>query len=212
LSDARIRVIAADDHPLYREALAEAITACDRIELLEICSDGRAALDAIRRHAPDVAVIDMKMPKLDGRYVAERVQELNLATRVLFVSEYNDGELVLAALTAGAAGYLSKSATATEISDAIVAISEGAAVLPPSVRDELVSTLHEHGHPDPRLSEREASVLKLIADGYSTKEIAEELHIAVPTAKTHTQNLYAKLGVNGRGAAVAAAMRRGLLD
>jgi two-component system nitrate/nitrite response regulator NarL len=207
-----IRVVAADDHPLYREAMAEAIATCENVELVEICADGRAALNAIRRHEPDVAVLDMKMPKLDGRRVAERVQELGLATRVLFVSEYCEGELVLGALTAGGDGYLPKSATAAEISKAIVRVAAGETVLPAAVGGELVSTLHEHGHSELRLSDRESSVLRLIADGMSTREIAERLHVAVPTAKTHTQNLFSKLGVNTRGAAVASAMRRGLLD
>jgi two-component system nitrate/nitrite response regulator NarL len=209
--DPTITVVIADDHPLFRAALAETISGAERLTLLAAASDGEEALDLIRTHRPDVAVLDMRMPRLDGREVVRRVRQNELATRVLFVSEYHGGELVLQALTAGGAGYLSKAASGDEICSAIARVAAGDAVLPSDIGTDLASTLREHGDTGTRLTARELGVLELIAEGESANMIAERLHLAVPTVKTHIQNLYAKLGVNDRGAAVAESMRRGLL-
>jgi two-component system nitrate/nitrite response regulator NarL len=208
----RVSVIIADDHPLFRSALREAIDADERIQVVAVGVDGQEALDLIRRHGPDVAVLDMRMPRLDGREVVRRVRQAELPTRILFVSEYHGGELVLQALTAGGAGYLSKAASADEICNAVVRIAQGEAVLPSDIGTDLASTLRERGDTGTRLTARELGVVALIAEGESANVIAERLHLAVPTVKTHIQNLYAKLGVNDRGAAVAEAMRRGLLS
>jgi two-component system, NarL family, nitrate/nitrite response regulator NarL len=208
----RVRVVIADDHPLFRAALTETIAGSDKLEVVATASDGQEALEMIRDHSPDVAVLDMRMPRLDGREVVRRVRQAELPTRVLFVSEYHGGELVLQALTAGGAGYLSKSASAAEICDSIVRIAKGDAVLPSEIGTDLASTLRERGDTGTRLTARELGVLELIAEGESANIIAQRLHLAVPTVKTHIQNLYAKLGVNDRGAAVAEAMRRGLLS
>jgi two-component system, NarL family, nitrate/nitrite response regulator NarL len=207
-----VNVVVADDHPLYRQALCESIEANPLLDLVAIAADGRQALEAIQLHGPDVAVLDMRMPELDGQEVALRLRQRDATTRVLFVSEYHGGELVLQALTAGGAGYLPKTATGEEICAAIVRVAHGEAVLPSEVGGHLASTLYEHGHLATKLSPRELSVLQLIAEGNSARVIAERLQVAVPTVKTHTQNLYAKLGVSDRGAAVAEAMRRGLVD
>jgi two-component system, NarL family, nitrate/nitrite response regulator NarL len=206
-----VTVVVADDHPLFRKALQETIDGQDGLQVVGVAADGEQALELIRAHEPQVAVLDVRMPKLDGREVVRRVRQAELPTRVLFVSEYHAGELVLQALTAGGAGYLSKSATAEEICAAIVRISRGDAVLPSDVGTDLATTLRERGDSATRLTARELSVLELIAEGESAGVIAQRLHLAVPTVKTHTQNLYAKLSVNDRGAAVAEAMRRGLL-
>ena len=208
----RVSVIIADDHPLFRAALTETIAGSDELEVIATASDGQEALELIRSHRPDVAVLDMRMPRLDGREVVRRVRQAELPTRVLFVSEYHGGELVLQALTAGGAGYLSKSASATEICASIGRIARGDAVLPSDVGTDLASTLRERGDTGSHLTARELGVLELIAEGESANVIAQRLQLAAPTVKTHIQNLYAKLGVNDRGAAVAEAMRRGLLS
>jgi two-component system, NarL family, nitrate/nitrite response regulator NarL len=206
-----VTVVVADDHPLFRKALQQTIDAEDGLTVVGVAADGLEALELIHAHKPQVAVLDVRMPRLDGREVVRRVQEAELKTRVLFVSEYHGGELVLQALTAGGAGYLSKAATAEEICASIVRIADGGAVLPSDVGTDLATTLRERGDGGTRLTARELSVIELIAEGESAGDIAERLHLAVPTVKTHIQNLYAKLGVNDRGAAVAESMRRGLL-
>jgi len=207
-----VRVVVADDHPLYLEALSQTIERRDGLMLVATATDGEGALEIVRSHKPDVAVLDMRMPKLDGREVVRRLRETEPATRVLFISEYSGGELVLQALTAGAAGYLPKSASGDEICAAIARISRGESVLPAEIGNELAGTLRERGSTGTHLTAREINVLELIAEGEPATMIAERLHLAVPTVKSHIQNLYAKLGVNDRGAAVAEAMRRGLLS
>jgi two-component system, NarL family, nitrate/nitrite response regulator NarL len=206
------RVVAADDHPLYRAALVEAIKSSARIELIAVACDGEEALAAVRRHEPDVVVLDMRMPGLDGQAVVRQIRRLGSRARVLFVSEYHDGGLVLDSLSAGGAGYLSKASTAEEICAAIEQVANGECVLPSDVGRGLASAVREHRHADVQLSDRERTVLQLIAQGKTAPQIAAQLHLAVPTVKTHTKNLYAKLGVGDRGAAVAEAMRRGLVE
>jgi two-component system nitrate/nitrite response regulator NarL len=207
-----VRVVVADDHPLYRAALVDVLQAGNGLELVATASDGREALELIRRHLPDVAILDMRMPHLDGREVMRRMRQEEIRTRVLFVSEYHGGEVVLQALTAGAAGYLSKGATAIEIVEAIHRIVRGDSVLPSDIGTDVATALRERGEVGIHLTARELGVLELIAEGETANVIAQRLHLAVPTVKTHIQNLYAKLGVNDRGAAVAEAMRRGLLS
>ena len=142
-----------------------------------------------------------------------RLGEDRPVTRVLFISEYIGGEIVLQALTAGAAGYLPKSSTPEEICDAIVRISQGESVLPAEIGTGLAGTLRDRGHVGAHhLTARELGVLELIAEGESANVIADRLHLAVPTVKSHIQNVYAKLGVNDRRAAVAEAMRRGFIS
>jgi two-component system nitrate/nitrite response regulator NarL len=207
-----ITVLIADDHPLFLAALAETLAGGERLEVVATATDGQEALDLIRSHRPDVALLDMRMPRLDGREVVRRIRHAELPTRVLFVSEYHGGELVLQALTAGGAGYLSKAASAEEIRAAVIKVAEGEAVLPSDIGTDLASTLRDRGDTGARLTARELGVLELIAEGESANVIAQRLHLAVPTVKTHIQNLYAKLGVNDRGSAVAESMRRGLLS
>jgi two-component system, NarL family, nitrate/nitrite response regulator NarL len=207
-----VRVVVADDHPLFLGALSRTIEACSALTLLAGGRDGQEALDMIRLHRPDVAVLDMRMPRLDGREVMRRLREDQPVTRVLFISEYIGGELVLQALTAGAAGYLPKSSSPEEICDAIIRIARGESVLPAEIGTELAGTLRDRGQSGMHLTARELGVLALIAEGESANMIADRLHLAVPTVKSHIQNLYAKLGVNDRGAAVAEAMRRGLIS
>jgi two-component system nitrate/nitrite response regulator NarL len=208
----RTTVVVADDHPLYRAALGEAVDASPSLELVALAADGSEALAAVRRHEPDVVLLDMRMPELGGQAVARRLREQQSSTRVLFISEYHDGELVLDALSAGGAGYLTKAATAEQICVAIEQVAAGECVLPPEVGQGLASAVREHRHVEVRLSEREQTVLELIAEGNTAPLIAGQLHLATPTVKTHIKNLYSKLGVSDRGSAVAEAMRRGLVQ
>jgi two-component system, NarL family, nitrate/nitrite response regulator NarL len=205
-------VVVADDHPLYRAALEDAIRSGPGLQLVAVASHGGEALEAICAHRPDVALLDMRMPELDGQSVVRRLRELELDTSVLFISEYHDGALVLDSLGAGAAGYLAKSATAEQICDAVHQVAAGECVLPSDVGTGLASAIRERVPTTVNLSEREQTVLQLIAEGNTARQIAHRLHLAVPTVKTHIKNVYAKLGVSDRGAAVAEAMRRGLVD
>jgi len=209
----RISVVVADDHPLYRDGVVRALTASGQIEVVSEAGDGRAALDAIRSQRPDVALVDYRLPELDGVAVVNAVTRDALPTRVLLVSAFTDSGVVYRALETGAAGFLPKEARREEIVDGVLACARGETVLPPEVATGLVSEIRlRKRHDAPALTEREQEILRMIADGKSLPAIAKELFLGVTTVKTHVQHLYEKLGVSDRAAAVAAAMRRGLLE
>jgi two-component system nitrate/nitrite response regulator NarL len=209
----KVRVVVADDHPLYRDGVVRALTASGQIEVVAEAADGREALDEIREQSPDVALLDYKLPDLDGVSVLQAVVRDSLGTRVLLLSAFTDSGLVYEALQIGAAGYLPKEAKREEIVDAVLACARGDLVLPPDLTSGLVSEIRMRRTTDaPALTDREREVLRLIADGKSLPEIAKELYLGVTTVKTHAQHLYEKLGVSDRAAAVAEAMRRRLIE
>lgn len=206
-------MLVADDHPLFREAVVRTVKDRPELELVAEAVDGTEALDAIRELAPDVAVLDLKMPRLDGLQVLNAVQRDGLPTRVLLLSAFLDGALAFEAVAAGAAAYLSKEADRRRIAEAIAAVARGETVLDPEIQGGLAAEIRLRGAKErPALSDREREVLRHIADGRSAPQIAELLFLSTGTVKSHLQSLYEKLGVSDRAAAVAEAMRRGLLE
>ena len=209
----KVRVVVADDHPLYREGVVRALRSSGQIEVVAEAVDGRAALAALQEHLPDVAVLDYKLPRLDGLAVTHAIVRDGLATKVLILSALTDGGIVYKAIETGAAGYLAKEARREEIVDAVLACARGDSILSGELASGLVSEIRMRSRDDaPILTEREHEILRLIAAGRSLPEIAKELYIGVTTVKTHAQHLYAKLGVSDRAAAVAEAMRHGLIE
>jgi two-component system nitrate/nitrite response regulator NarL len=212
-STTKVRVVVADDHPLYRDGLVRALTASGQVDVVAEAGDGREALAAIRELLPDVALVDYRLPSLDGVAVAHAVQRDGLATRVLLVSAFTDSGVVYRALETGASGFLPKEARREQIVDAVLACARGENVLPPEVASGLIAEIRMRRTSDaPVLTDREQEILRLIAEGKSLPAIAKELFLGVTTVKTHVQHLYEKLGVSDRAAAVAVAMRRGLLE
>src|ERR671939_1479351 len=181
--------------------------------LVAEAADGREALTAIQDRRPDVALLDYKLPELDGVAVTNAVVRDELPTRVLLVSAFTDSGVVYQALETGAAGFVSKEARSEQILDAVLACARGENVVPPDIAAGLVSEIRLRKHDDrPALTPREQEILHLIAAGKSLPEIAKELYLGLTTVKTHVQHLYEKLGVSDRAAAVASAMRRGLIE
>jgi two-component system nitrate/nitrite response regulator NarL len=208
-----VRVLVADDHPLVREGLVRAVRDRPALELVASAGDGREALDAIRSLRPDVALIDVKMPELDGMEVVRAVTRDELPTRVVFLSAYVDSAVAFRALAEGAAGFLSKESSTQAVCDAILAASRGETVLSPEVQGGIAEEIRMRAAPErPALSPRENEVLGLIAEGLSAPDIGRRLHLSPATVKGHLHSLYEKLGVSERAAAVAEAMRRGLLE
>lgn len=209
----RVRVIVADDHPVTREGIVRALKSSGKIEVLAEAADGRAALTAIRELGPAVALIDYKMPELDGLEVTRAVTRDGLATRVVLLSAFDDSSVVYKALAEGAAGYLTKDADSDEIIAAVITCAGGATYLPTQLAGALAGEVQARARGDSALlTPREGEVVRMIADGLTVPQIASRLHLAPSTIKTHVQNLYDKLGVSDRGAAVAEAMRRRLLE
>ncbi len=209
----RTRVLIADDHPLFRDALVEAVRHRPDLELVGTAEDGRVAIDEIRRLEPEVALVDMRMPELDGSQVLNAVVRDGIPTKVLFLSTHTESSMVYDLLAGGASGYLDKTSSAEEVCNAIAATSRGETVLSARIEGDVLQQIRIRGsETETKLTAREQEVLNLVADGHSAPVIAERLYIEASTVKTHLQNLYEKLGVSERAAAVAEGMRRGLLE
>ena len=211
---ARVRVLVADDHPIYREGIIRAIKERPDLELVGEASDGREALEAIKSLDTDVALLDIRMPGLEGPQVLKALQRDGIKTNVIFLSAFMEGELAYETVAAGARGYLSKESSREEICDAIVAVARGGTALAPEAQAGLAEQVQERERigDEPQLTPREREVLHLIAEGLSAPDIGRRIHLSPTTVKSHLHKLYEKLGVSDRAAAVAEAMRRGLLE
>lgn len=208
-----LRVVVADDHPLFRNGIADAVRRQANMELAAECADGPSALQALREHQPDVATLDLGLPGMHGRDVIRAAVEDGLPTRVVVVSGHVDASLVHATLSAGAAGYLSKQAAAEEITQALGEVAEGQTVLCREAQAALASRFRrEHEEGRTLLTGREIGVLRLLADGLGAAQIGRELSISVTTVKSHLQHVYDKLGVSTAAGAVSQGIRRGMLD
>lgn len=208
-----IRVVVADDHPMFREGVVRALNSSGRATVVAELSDGRNALAKIQELKPDVALLDYKMPDLDGLDVLQVITRDELPTRVIVLSAFDEGSLVYRALAEGAAGYLTKESGRDEIVAAVIECASGAEYLPASLASRLASEVKNRGRNEAALlSPRETEIITMIAKGLSVPQIAQRLHLAPSTIKTHIQNLYDKLGVSDRAAAVAEAMRRRLVQ
>jgi two-component system nitrate/nitrite response regulator NarL len=208
-----VRVLAADGQPLYRDAVARAIRARPELELVAQACDGRQALKAIGDSRPDVAIIGGTLDGLSGQQVLNAVARDGLATRVLMIAARPEPEQVYAALAGGAAGFLTKDADARELCDAVTAVARGRTVLAAGLEADVAGEIRLRSRNNgPLMTGRERETLTLIAEGLSAPEIGRVLHLSTATVKTHIRHIYEKLGVSERAAAVAEAMRRGLLE
>ncbi len=184
-----------------------------RLELVGEAETGRQALALIKEHRPDVAVLDLRMPDLDGDQVVESITRDGIATRALIVSGDLSPENAYGLIESGAAGLMSKTEGAERVTDAVIAVARGDTVLPPDLHAGLMDQIRDHA--DPRqtlLSPRELEMLVDLAKGLSAPEIGRQRHLSSSTVKSYLHQLYEKLGVSDRAAAVAEGMRRGLID
>lgn len=206
-------IFIADDHPVYREGLAQNWKNVPQIEVVGSAGDGKSALAAIRELKPDVAVMDLQLPELDGMEVLETLFAEAAPTNILVLTAYMDSKTVFRAFTHGARGFLEKAASFDEITDAVMRIGAGGTIIAPFAQDVLARELRTRRDTPsrPTLTAREVEILRLAADGHSGQKIANELHISLTTVKTHLQHIYEKLEVSDRASAVAQAIRRGIL-
>jgi two-component system, NarL family, nitrate/nitrite response regulator NarL len=207
-----ISVLAADRHPLFREGVARAIRQRARLQLVDEVADGRAALDRILRHQPDVAILDADLSTLDGAQVLNAVVRDGLATRVLLLAAAVDPDAAYSAIANGAAGVLSKHTGAQELCGAVETAATGEVVLGPEAQTGLAVAIRRRAlRPRPIISDRDEQILLLVAEGRSAAQIATALGLSTGTVKTALLGIYERLGVSERAAAVAAAFRRGLI-
>jgi two-component system, NarL family, response regulator LiaR len=208
-----IRVLIADDQPVVRQGLRTFLELHDDIEVVGEAEDGERALEAVAALAPDVVLMDLVMPRLDGIAAIERLRERGSAARVIVLTSFLDEDKVLPAVRAGAAGYLLKDAEPAELVRAIRTVDGGEALLHPAVAARVLRELADDGERAQRhelLTPREREVLALLARGRANKAIAFELGVAEKTVKTHVGNILGKLGLSDRTQAALYAVREGL--
>jgi DNA-binding NarL/FixJ family response regulator len=212
-----ISVVLADDQPLVRSGFQTILEAQEDISVLGEASDGAAAVDLCQRTVPDVALMDIRMPRVDGIEATAQLRKLGLPTRVLVLTTFDLDEYVFDALHAGAAGFLLKDVTRDQLIHAVRVVAGGEALLAPSVTtrliEEYVRLPRLSGRADrqvERLTQRESEVLALLARGLSNSELADALRVSEHTVKTHVASILAKLGVRDRVQAVIAAYECGL--
>ncbi|MBQ1049913.1 response regulator transcription factor [Micromonospora sp. C51] len=207
-----VRLLIVDDHPVVRDGLRGMFAGDPGFEVVGEAADGAEALTMAARHHPDVVLMDLRMPGMDGVSAIGRLVATDSPAKVLVLTTYDTDADVLPAIEAGATGYLLKDAPRDELVRAVRAAARGESVLSPSVAGRLMGRLRTPHQPagEP-LSQRELEVLTLVARGSSNREAAARLFISEATVKTHLLHVYAKLGVNDRAAAVATAYDRGLL-
>jgi NarL family two-component system response regulator LiaR len=212
-----ITVLLADDHPVLREGMRNLLEQERDIKVVAEAGNGHEAVAGVRAFKPDIVLMDVVMPRLNGIEATKQIKRTNPTTAVLILSAYDDDRYVLGLLDAGAAGYLLKNATGQEVIQAIRSVHAGEAVLHPAVAARLLARV---GRSSPRhapidgeepLTGRELEVLQLAAKGHSNKEIANELVLTVPTVKAHLVNIFNKLGVGSRTEAVLYGLRMGWL-
>ncbi|RDI21482.1 response regulator [Lentzea flaviverrucosa] len=204
-----ISLLIVDDHPVVRDGLRGMFGADPRFEVVGEAGDGAEAVAVAERLRPDVILMDLRMPGTDGVAAIRELAKRGVPSRVLVLTTYDTDSHVLPAIQAGATGYLLKETPREELVRAVEAAARGEAVLSPAVATRLVGQVRTPA-PAP-LSAREREVLELIAQGSTNREAAKRLYISETTVKTHLLHVYAKLGVNDRAAAVAAAFSRGYL-
>lgn len=209
----RLRILIADDHPVYRQGLERAVKERAELELIASCEDGRDALERITAEEPDVAIVDVRMPGLDGLKILSAVRRDGLPTKVILLTGYEDSTAAYKALAAGAAGYVSKASDNVELCDSVIRAAGGETVIAPQFAAGIATEIQlRETHDRPALTTRETEVLRLLAEGGTSQKIGDKLHLSEATIKTHLHHLYEKLDVSDRAAAVATAMRWGLLE
>ncbi|WP_067063492.1 response regulator [Roseateles chitosanitabidus] len=202
-----IRVMTVDDHPMLREGLAGAIAAQPDMCLVAEAQDGLEAIEAFRRHRPDVTLMDVRMRGLDGIAALQAIRAEFPCARVVMLSSFRGDAQLMQAMQAGAAGYLLKESLRKELLETIRLVHGGGRRIPPDLAIQLAERMA-----DEPLTERETTVLRLVADGRSNKRIGGQLDIAEGTVKAHMKNILGKLAASDRTHAVTIALRRGIIE
>lgn len=214
---AKIRVLIADDHVIVREGVKALITMADDMEVVGEAADGREAIARAQALEPDVAVMDVAMPGLGGLEATLEIRKLCPRTRILVLSQYDDREYVRRFLKAGVSGYVLKKSAGSDLTAAIRSVHRGGLVLDPDVAREAMldqAAAADGSRPaDPyeALTDREKQVLKLVAEGHSNKEVADELGISVKTAMSHREHVMEKLDLHSRTELIRFAIRQGII-
>jgi DNA-binding NarL/FixJ family response regulator len=205
----KIRILITDDHPVVREGLSGMLAGQSDFEVIGLAADGDTAVKMHGSLAPDVTLMDLRMPGLDGVGAIKAIKEQQPSSRIIVLTTYDSDADILHAIEAGATGYLLKDAPREELFRAIRAAASGDSVLAPAVAARIMTRMRAPA--EENLSAREIEVLELVAKGANNKEIGKSLHISTATVKTHLIHIYGKLGVDDRTAAVITALEKGII-
>jgi DNA-binding NarL/FixJ family response regulator len=209
MTERRVRILICDDHPVVRSGLRGMINSQPDLEVVAEAAEGSEAVALTDRFGPDVVLMDLRMPGMDGVTATAGIKAGHPDTNVLILTTYDTDADILRALEKGATGFLLKDEREDRIFDAIREAARGKSALAPGVASRLVERLR--GDADARVSDREIEILMLVAQGQSNREIARQLHISDSTVKAHMLHIFDKLGVTDRTAAVTTALRRGII-
>ena len=213
----KIRVLVVDDHTLVRDGICALLALTPDMEVVGEAGNGRAALERVRELMPDVVVMDIEMPIMDGLEAARRIHERYPGAKVVIVSQYEDREHVLDAIDAGVQGFIDKTAASSELAASVRSVFSGESFLSPTAARLLVDEFQHGDHRQKddiylQLTDREREILRLVAEGYTTQEIADMLVVSKKTVEGHRCSLMGKLGVHDRVGLVKYALRRGIIS
>ena len=213
----KIKVLIADDHAIVREGIRMILASHEDIEVVGEAADGRETIAQVEKLAPDVVLMDIAMPGLGGLEATLEIVRSHPASKVLVLTQYDDSEYIFRFLKAGAAGYVLKKTVGSDLVSAIRAVAQGKSFIDPTVADKVIKGFLERpeaGSDDTlydRLSDREKMVFKLIAEGYTSRQIADTLFLSIKTVMTHRANIMEKLGLHNRAELIKYAIRRGII-
>jgi DNA-binding NarL/FixJ family response regulator len=210
----RIKVLIVDDHAIMRDGIRALLSVNDDIEVVGEASEGKEAIKKVEQLKPDVIVMDIAMPGMDGMEATRQMVKGNSRAKVLILTQHDNKEYILSAIKAGAAGFVPKRAMGSELVSAIRAVSRGDSVLYPSVASALIEDYRQRSELDPydRLTAREREILKLIAEGHTSQAIADMLVISLKTVLGHRTKIMEKLDIHNRTELIKYAMRKGLIS
>jgi len=211
----KIKILIADDHPVVREGLSTMLERQDDMEVVGTAEDGVAAVKMCEKTRPDMVLMDLRMPNLDGVQAMRQIAERQPSIRFIVLTTYDDDDYIFKGIEAGARAYLLKDSPREELFKAIRAVYKGESLIQPSVATKVLerfAILSRQSQPPELLSEREMEVLRLVATGAANKTIAAQLFISESTVKTHVQSIFQKLDVNDRTEAVTNALQKGIIS
>ena len=212
----KIKVLVVDDHAMFRQGIRALLEGCENVEIVGEATEGREAIEKVLQLAPQVVLMDIAMPVMGGLEATRRIQKESPNTRVLVLTQYEDSEYILSLLRAGAKGYISKTATASELISAIRTVHQGESYLYPSATttliEEYLTRVGGEKNEYERLSDREREILQLVAEGRTNREIADRLFISIKTVLRHRTNVMEKLGFHNRTELIKYAISKGLIE
>ncbi len=211
----RIKILMVDDHAILRDGIRALLGVHDDIEIVGEASEGKEAIEKVQELMPDVVIMDIAMPGMDGLEATRRITKKSPKTKVLVLTQYDNKEYVLSVIKAGAAGYIPKRALSSELVSAIHAVRQGDSFLYPSAAAALIEDYLQQAEgeePYDRLTAREREILKLIADGHTSRDIANMLFLSLKTVLNHRVKIMEKLNLHNRTELIKYAMRKGLVS